>query len=135
MTSSDRAAVPGYVTVSGMRRLSLSSISLLQQSNNAYLPVALDGAPDPQNRIDLVKFLFIHAAPVEDVLTVCLADQQKPGVLTAAALKWGMDITPDSAAVMMRDFNGDCEDIKNVSTSILPDGKPVSSKNAPGHQR
>lgn len=135
MTSSDIAAIPGHVTATGIRRLSLSSISLLQLFRNPYLGVILDGDEPPQNRLELLKFLFIHAAPLDDVLTVCLAARTQPDLLNAAALKWGADISPEAAAAMMADFNADKDDIANVSTSIISDGNQHASKNLQSHQR
>lgn len=130
-------ALPGDATLSGMRRLTLTSIALLQLTNNPYLGVMLDGDDDPHNRTEQLKFLYIHAYPNADtVINVCLASRRQPDLLTEAALRWGLDITPARAEQLILDMHADRDDIANASTEIIPESPGGSvSKNLPGHQR
>ena len=132
--TANNAAIPGDTTISGLRRLSLSSIALLQMTNNPYLAVLVDGEPDPKDRLEELKFLYLHAAPVETVTRVALAARRDPDVLTAAALSWGADITPEIAEALIRDMYEDRDDITNSSFEVIPDGEKTTSKNLLGHQ-
>lgn len=129
-------AIPGDATLSGMRRLTLTSIALLQMTGNPYLGVMLDGDDDPQNRTEQLKFLFIHAYHnTETVISVCLASRTRPDLLTETALRWGLEITPERAEQLILDMHADKDDIANASTEIIPESGGATSKNWPGHQR
>ena len=123
-------AAPGMdTTLSGLRRLNLASIALLQMTANPYLGVIVDGDPDPHNRLELLKFLYIHSAHPDTVNRVCLAARKAPEMLDFAALRWGQDITPDAATAMIADMFEDKDDIANAATTILPDPGAAPSKN------
>lgn len=121
-------------TSSGLRRLSISSIALLQLTGNPYLGVMLDGDPDPHDRLEQLKFFYIHAADPETVRRVCLAARRDPDILTAAALTWGEDFSPDDVLGMVQDMQDDKADLSNAATEIIPQGSPSPSKNWPSHQ-
>lgn len=129
-------ALPGNATLSGMRRLTLTSIALLQMTGNPYLGVMLDGDDDPHDRTEQLKFLFIHAYHnPETVINVCLASRTRPDLLTETALKWGLEITPERAEQLILDMHADRDDISNASTEIIPESSGTTSKNSPGRQR
>ncbi len=124
----------GDTFASGMRRLSMASVALLEMTNNKYLPVLLNGEENPHDRLEILKYIYIHSAPVHDVILACQAYRKDPRVFELLVLEWAHSLTPEQALEAVQFLNEETEDVANASARIIPTAGGDPSKNAPRRQ-
>lgn len=127
-------AANGDTFPTGMRRLSMASVALLEMTCNKYLPVILEGAENPHDRIELLKYIFIHTAPLDQVILTCQTYRKDPRAFELLVLKWAHGVTPEQALQAVQYIAEESEDVANVSSRIIPTGGGESSKNAQRRQ-
>lgn len=119
---------------SGMRRLSMASVALLEMTGNKYLPVILNGEENPHDRLELLKYIYIHSAPIHDVILACQTCRKDPRIFELMVLEWAHSLTPEQALEAVRYVNEESDDVANASTRIIPTAGGAPSKNAPRRQ-
>lgn len=127
-------AYQGDTFPSGMRRLSMASVALLDLTGNKYLPMLLEGAENPHDRIELLKYIFIHSAPLDDVILACQAFRKDPRTFELLVLKWAHGVTPTQALAAVQYINEEADDVANVSARIIPSAGGDVSKNGQRQQ-
>lgn len=128
-TAHDFHAAPD-VMQSGLRRLDMQAIALLELIGSPMLAVMLDGAPyENITRLELLKYAWILSNENRDeVISICYAAKNSPIVLDVAVLKWSQGLTPEKMAEFVADFLEDSDDIGNASATII-DNSRGESKN------
>lgn len=119
---------------SGMRRLSMASVALLEMTGNKYLPVILNGEENPHDRLELLKYIYIHSAPIPDVILACQSCRKDPRIFELMVLEWAHSLTPEQALEAVRYVNEESDDVANASTRIIPTAGGEPSKNEPRRQ-
>lgn len=119
---------------SGMRRLSMASVALLEMTGNKYLPVILNGEENPHDRLELLKYIYIHSAPIPDVILACQSCRKDPRIFELMVLEWAHSLTPEQALEAVRYVNEESDDVANASTRIIPGAGGDPSKNEPRQQ-
>lgn len=132
--TADTFATQGDTFPSGMRRLSMASVALLEMTQNKYLPVILNGEENPHDRLELLKYIYIHSAPVHDVILACQSYRKDPRVFELLVLEWSHSLAPEQALEAVRYVNEESDDVANVSARIIPTAGGEPSKNAPRRQ-
>lgn len=127
-------ASQGDTFPSGMRRLSMASVALMEMTNNKYLPVILNGEENPHDRLELLKYIYIHSAPLPDVILACQAYRKDPRTFELLVLEWAHSLAPEQALEAIRHINEESDDVANASTRIIPTAGGDPSKNAPRRQ-
>lgn len=124
----------GDTFLSGMRRLSMASVALLEMTGNKYLPVILNGEENPHDRLELLKYIYIHSAPIPDVILACQSCRKDPRIFELMVLEWAHSLTPEQALEAVRYVNEESDDVANASTRIIPGAGGDPSKNEPRQQ-
>lgn len=127
-------AAQGDTFPSGMRRLSMASVALLEMTGNKYLPVILNGEENPHDRLELLKYIYIHSAPLHDVILACQAYRTDPRVFELMVLEWAHSLSPEQALEAVRYVTEEADDVANASTRIVPTAGGDPSKNEPRRQ-
>ncbi len=127
-------AAQGDTFPSGMRRLSMASVALLEMTDNKYLPVILNGEENPHDRLELLKYIYIHSAPIPDVILACQTHRKDPRTFELLVLEWAHSLTPEQALQAVQFLNEETADVANASARIIPTAGGDPSKNAPRRQ-
>lgn len=127
-------AVQGDSFPSGMRRLSMASVALMEMTDNKYLPVILEGAENPHDRLELLKYIYIHSAPIPEVICACQTYRKEPRTFELLVLKWAHTLSPEQALEAVQFLNEEMADVANASARIIPASGGDPSKNAPRRQ-
>lgn len=125
------AGIPNDTTLSGIRKVSIGSISLLQMIGNPFSVVMLTGGDLPLNDPTAVlQFIYIHSENLEKVTNEIMRFKIEPEVFTKSCLEFGMRIDTDKLVEIMHDIMNDRDNITNAQTKSISHSTS-KSKNEP----
>lgn len=83
------ANIPNDQRKSGLRPLSVASITMMTMIDNKVMDVIINGGEIPTDRtLDLLVYLWVHTAPLDDVVDAVLRYHDTPDVLKTKVLLW-----------------------------------------------
>ena len=124
-------AIPGGVNISSMRPLSISTIAMCQMLNLGILDSILNNKEiDYSNMNELIKFLWLHCAPEEEVCHYVSNYRLHPEWLEQEALKWGMNVDISALENLMYDTQRDRDNINNAKSQVIPEKGSKPRKNS-----
>lgn len=124
------ATIPNDATLSGIRKVSIGSISLLQMIGNPFASVMLSGGDLPLNDpVAIMQFVYLHTAPIEQVTNEIMRYKVEPDVFTKSCLEFGMQISTEKLVEYMHDIMNDRDNIQNAKTKTIDENKGSKSKN------
>jgi hypothetical protein len=119
-------------TISGIRHVSMGSISLLQMLNNPFVSVMLNGAEIPiENVTAMLEFVYLHTQPIEQVTKEVLQSRLKPEQWTEKIVMFGLNLTIDDIVVFIQDIMRDRDNINNSKTKSISQSKGQSKNEQP----
>lgn len=123
----NRSIVRPAAEVAGLklRPLSLGSLELLRQMGNALATGS--AAPDALEPHTLTEYIWVHAAPVQDVLE---AVYNHPEQVARKVAEFAMDISPADLRGIAAALSSDCSAIQAAGAVPAEDDSGDSSKNA-----
>ncbi|MBP3301796.1 MAG: hypothetical protein J6L64_01500 [Opitutales bacterium] len=110
-----------------MRKISLASLSMLARIGSPLASV--DTAAKAGNEIsisDIAEFLYIHAAPLEEVRQTVYRSR---AALAEKADEFCAAIPPDKIPAILSALAGDAQAVRLAQASALPDPSLPPSKN------
>ena len=123
-------SIAGSVNTSSMRPLSISTIAMCQKLNLGILDSILNNKEiDYSNMEELIKFLWLHCAPEDEVCHYVSNYRIHPEWLEQEALKWGMSIDISMLENLMYDTERDKDNINNAKTQVIPEKGSKPRKN------
>lgn len=129
------STIPGDVTVSGIKPVSMGSIALLQLVNNPIGDIILNGGEIPVNDImTILQFVYIHTHELKETARLCINYKNEPEPFNMAVLEYGMELSTDKLIDIFKDITRDRDNIRNSKTEIIPTNKNSKSKNVPCQQ-
>lgn len=124
------ATIPNDATISGIRKVSIGSISLLQMIGNPFASVMLSGGDLPLNDpVAVMQFVYLHTAPIEQVTSEVLRYKIEPDLFNKSCLDFGMQISTNKLVEYMHDIMNDRDNIQNAKTKTIDENKGNKSKN------
>lgn len=124
------AGIPNDATLSGIRKVSIGSISLLQMLGNPFASVMLSGGDLPLNDpVAIMQFVYLHTAPIEQVTNEVLRYKVEPDIFTKSCLEFGMQISTEKLVEYIHDIMNDRDNIQNAKTKSIDENKGGKSKN------
>ena len=121
------AGIPNDETLSGIRRISIGSIALLQMINNPFANVLLTGGDLPLNDPKAVlEFVYIHSENIEQVTKEIMKFRVQPEIFTENCIKFGLGVTSDELVEIIHDIMNDRDNIQNAKTKSISEGKSHS---------
>ena len=124
------AGIPNDATISGIRKVSIGSISLLQMIGNPFASVMLSGGDLPLNDpVAIMQFVYLHTAPIEQVTNEVLRYKVEPEIFTKSCLEFGMQISTEKLVECLHDIMNDRDNIQNAKTKTIDENKGSKSKN------
>lgn len=125
-------SIPNNETISGIRHVSMGSISLLQMLNNPFVSVMLNGAEIPiENVTAMLEFVYLHTQPIEQVTKEVLQSRLKPELWTEKIVMFGLNLTIDDIVVFIQDIMRDRDNINNSKTKSISQSKGQSKNEQP----
>lgn len=125
------AGIPDDATLSGIRKVSIGSISLLQMIGNPFASVMLSGGDLPLNDpVAIMQFVYLHTAPIEQVTNEIMRYKVEPEIFTKSCLEFGMKISTEKLVEYLHDIMNDRDNIQNAKTKTIDENKGNKSKNA-----
>ena len=126
------AAIPNNETISGIRHVSMGSISLLQMLNNPFVSVMLNGAEIPiENVTAMLEFVYVHTQPIEQVTKEVLQTRLKPDEWKEKIVLFGLNLTIDDIVIFIQDIMRDKDNINNAKTKSISQSKGQSKNEQP----
>lgn len=114
---------------SKLRPLSIASITLLQLINSPVLDTLLNGGDiDLSKSLDLLTYLYLHTAPEDKAISLCLAYNNDPQRLKSEVLLWAVSLTDDDFAQLVADLILDKDSITNSQFEIVNDPEEDTGK-------
>ena len=124
------ATIPNDATISGIRKVSIGSISLLQMLGNPFASVMLSGGDLPLNDpVAIMQFVYLHTAPIEQVTNEVLRYKVEPDIFNKSCLEFGFGISTEKLVECMHDIMNDRDNIQNAKTKSIDENKGTKSKN------
>lgn len=109
-----------------LRPISLGSLEILRQLGNP-LATADAGLEDIDTRT-LTEFLWVHAAPVDEVVETVY---NLPSQVARKAALFALNVSPADLPGIMAAVKGDRDAVLSASAEPLPDPDAPESPNAP----
>ena len=119
---------PAAKTIGGLtlRPLSLGSLEVLRQMNNALAAGDID--PEAMDTHTLTEYIWVHAAPVDEVLEVVY---NRPSQIAKEVAKFAMGVTPTELRLLTGTLAADQAAVQAASVTAIPDPSLPDSPNAP----
>lgn len=124
------ALVTDDVTISGIRRVSMGSIALLQMIDNPLLDVVLNGGTIPYNQtLQVLQFIWLHTVDSNLAARAALRYSSNPDYMNEQVLAWAVSISPDKMLEYIQDIIRDQDNINNSKSKVIPDKGSKTRKN------
>lgn len=121
--------IPDDQRKTGLRPLSIASITLMTMIDNKVMDVIINGGEIPTDKtLDLLVYLWVHVAPLDVVVDAVLKYHDTPDVLKTKVLMWSATLTEQMFSDLIRDLVLDKETIENNQFEIVPDDDPKGVK-------
>lgn len=129
------AFLPNVLTIAGqpLRPMTGGSMMILQQFRNPLFaaapePVEETAAEDAdrvrEDYLGLLQFVWVHTAPIEEVIAAAEAGEQGLAIARKAAWRLALEYTPDQVTEFGRQFAGLKARVEAGMTEAIPEGPP-----------
>lgn len=117
---------PAVQTVGGMevRPLTLASAAVLRRLQNPLYLAMMAGddvqdlSPDAE---DILQYIWVHAAPWEEVRRLAVVAPYRKEDFAAAVLDFGLKIRPEQLPAFMAVITGNATAVQAATAEALPD--------------
>lgn len=124
------ALIPDNQTESGLRRVSMGSIALLQLVNNPLLPIVLNGGSIPYDKtLEILQFIWLHKVDESLAARAALRYNSNPDYLNEQVLAWSLQVSPDQMLGYVDDILRDQSNISNAKSKVIPEKGTKKRKN------
>lgn len=124
------ALIPDNQTESGLRRVSMGSIALLQLVNNPLLPIVLNGGSIPYDKtLEILQFIWLHKVDESLAARAALRYKNNPDYLNEQVLAWSLQVSPDQMLEYVDDILRDQSNISNAKSKVIPEKGTKKRKN------
>lgn len=125
------ALMPDNITESGLRRVSMGSIALLQLINNPLLPVVLNGGSFPYDKtLETLQFIWLHKVDESLAARAAIKYKDNPDYMNEQVLSWSLNVSPDDMLKYVDDILRDQDNINNSKTKVIPEKGSKKRKNS-----